>query len=216
MTTVGLPHERATPEPDRAGYTPDAGVPPVVIRPIRAEDKRALRDGYERLSERSRYRRFLSRHNTLTPGELTYFTEVDHHDHEALVAIDPATGQGIGVARFIRSRVDPDVAELAVAVADDWQGQGVGNRLTEALADRARSEGVKRFTALMLAENELMLNLIKHLGAVHDMHLENGIVEVTVDVPKDGVGDVSRLLRATARGDMEALGQPGPGRELES
>jgi GNAT superfamily N-acetyltransferase len=214
MTMSGLSHDRATPEPGRAGSAPDPGAPPIVIRPICAEDKQALRDGCERLSERSRYRRFLSAHGTLTPAELTYFTEVDHHDHEALVAIDPATGEGIGVARYIRCGVDPDVAELAVAVADDWQRHGVGNRLTEALAGRARSEGIKRFTALMLAENDLMLSLIKHLGVVHDMHLEHGIVEITVDVPGDGVGDVSRLLRATARGDIVALGHPGPRRSL--
>ena len=62
-------------------------------------------------------------------AELSYLTEVDHHDHEALVAVDPETNEGVGVARFVRSAEDPAVAELAVAVADDWQGQGVGSLL---------------------------------------------------------------------------------------
>jgi RimJ/RimL family protein N-acetyltransferase len=172
--------------------------PPIVIRAICPEDKQALRDGTDRLSERSRYRRFLSPHGSLTSAELTYFTEVDHHDHEALVAIDPTTGEGIGVARYIRSPVRPDVAELAVAVADDWQQHGVGTRLTEALACRARHEGITRFTALLFADNTPMLHLIKSLGVVHDMSVHQGIVELTVDLPPHGVGGIAQLLHGTA------------------
>ncbi|MEO8969571.1 MAG: GNAT family N-acetyltransferase [Solirubrobacteraceae bacterium] len=183
----------------------------IEIRAIRADDKQALREGCERLSERSRYRRFLSLHGSLTQAELSCFTEVDHHDHEALVAIDRATGHLIGVARYIRSQVDPAVAELAVAVADDWQGQGVGGRLTGALVERARSEGIEHFSALMLADNAPMLNLIRDLGAVHDRHIEQGVVELTVDLPRGGTGDVSRLLRATARGDVQAVGHTALG-----
>ena len=190
--------------------------PPIVIRAIRPEDKQALRDGADRLSERSRYRRFLSPHGSLTPAELTYFTEVDHHDHEALVAIDPTTGDGIGVARYIRSPVRPDVAELAVAVADDWQQHGVGTRLTEALARRARHEGITRFTALLFADNTPMLHLIKSLGVVHDMSVHQGIVELTVELPAEGVGGIAELLHATAAGELDAAGHPGPARSLRA
>jgi phosphoglycerate kinase len=189
---------------------------PIVIRAIRPDDRQALRDGTDRLSERSRYRRFLSPHGSLTPAELTYFTEVDHQDHEALVAIDPTTGEGIGVARYIRSPVHPDAAELAVAVADDWQHHGVGTRLTEALAQRARQEGVTRFTALMFADNTPMLHLIKSLGVVHDMSVHQGIVELTVELPSDGVGSISQLLHATAAGELHAAGHPGPARSLRA
>lgn len=189
-----------------ASLPPLADPPSITIRPIEPGDKQALRDGCDRLSERSRYRRFLSPHGTLTAAELRYFTEVDHHDHEALVAIDPATGRGVGVARYVRSPVDSEVAELAVAVADDWQGQGVGSRLTHALVDRARDEQIERFTALMLADNDRMLHLIRELGVVHDLHSADGAVEVTVDLPAQGGGDVSRLVRAAARGEIEPVG----------
>ena len=187
-----------------------AVAPRIEIRPIRAGDKQALKDGYERLSDSSRYRRFLSPHLSLTPAELRYFTEVDHHDHEALVAIDRASGHGIGVARYVRSRTDPDLAELAVAVSDDWQGQGVGTRLCEALAERARSEGIKSFTALMLADNDLMLNLVSELGVVHDVRSQQGTVELMVDLPDQNIGNVSRLLRAMARGEMDAVAPGAP------
>jgi hypothetical protein len=106
--------------------------------------------------------------------------------------------------------VDPSIAELAVAVVDDWQGHGVGSRLSATLADRARSEGIKAFTALVLANNKLMLSLIGEIGEVHDVHSERGTIELIGDLPEHGIGQVSRLLRATARGEIDAVGHRRP------
>jgi GNAT superfamily N-acetyltransferase len=172
------------------------------IRPIAPEDKRALAKGFERLSPQSRYRRFLSPHEELTPRELRYFTEVDHHDHEALVAVKPSDGEGIGVARYVRSREDPAEAEVAVAVIDEWQGQGVGTRLLTGLAERARQEGISRFTGLVLADNDVMLNLLGELGTVRTEGIEDGAVSVSVDLSETGLGHLGRLLRAIARGEL--------------
>ena len=175
------------------------------IRPIRPEDKRALIGGFERLSDQSRYRRFLTPHGRLSEAELRYFTEVDHHDHEALVAIDPRTGDGVGVARYVRSREDRSSAELAIAVVDAWQRRGVGTRLAIALADRARHEGVTVFTGLVLAENELMLNLAKELGQVRTVHHERGTVELSVELRALGPGHLRRVLRAVAARDLKPV-----------
>ena len=172
------------------------------IRPIAPDDKAALVRGFERLSPQSRYRRFLSPHGRLTLRELRYFTEIDHHDHEALVALDPGTGEGVGVARYVRSAEDPKAAELAVAVIDDRQRQGVGTRLVSELADRAREEGIARFTALVLADNELMLNLLEEIGQVTTGEDEAGAVQVTVELPETGLGRVASLIRAVARGEL--------------
>jgi RimJ/RimL family protein N-acetyltransferase len=177
----------------------------LLIRPISPDDKRALADGFERLSERSRYRRFLSPHPRLSEEELRYFTEIDHHDHEALIALDPATDEGVGVARYVRSEEDPSAADLAVTVADDWQGRGVGGRLAAALAQRAREEGISRFTALLLAENEQMLNLLRDLGSVSELQLEQGTVQLTVDLGESGLGRLVRLLRGVATGELTPL-----------
>jgi len=172
------------------------------IRPISPDDKQALLDGFERLSDESRYRRFLSPHDKLSDAELRYFTNVDHHDHEALVAIDPASREGVGVARYIRSPSDPHSAELAVAVLDDWQRQGVGTRLATALADRAREEGITTLTGLVLADNELMLNLAREIGDARVVHRERGTVEIAIELPDQGPGRLSRLLRAVAAGEL--------------
>jgi GNAT superfamily N-acetyltransferase len=177
--------------------------PPVEIRPIEPDDKQALRDGFERLGERSRYRRFLAPHGRLSAEELRYFTEIDHHDHEALVAIDPLTGDGVGVARYVRSREDPAVAEMAVAVVDDWQGKGVGSRLVLELARRARREGIAGFTALLLAQNNEMLGLMRELGDVQVLEAGLGTVNVTVDLPETGLGRIPGLIRAVAAGTLK-------------
>ena len=183
----------------------DVSAPDVAIRPIEPDDRDALARGFDRLSEQSRYRRFLSPRGPLSQAELSYLTEVDHRDHEALVAVDPEAGEGVGVARFIRLSEDPAVAELAVAVADNWQGQGVGSLLAAELAKRARDEGITCFTALALAENDAILGLLQDLGEVRTGRTQLGTVELAVDLPDDGISRLRRLLRAVARGDVTVL-----------
>ena len=173
----------------------------VLVRPVRPDDKDAIADGFSRMSDRSRYQRFMTLHDALSTGELRYLTEVDHHDHEALVCFDAATGDGVGVARFIRSGTDPKVAEAAVAVVDAWQRRGLGTALTVLLADRARQEGIERFTALLLASNDAMLNLLRKLGPIRVVSSEGPVVEAEMDLPPEGIGEqVAGVLRAAASG----------------
>jgi len=107
----------------------------VLIRPVRRADAALLADGFARLSTRSRRLRFLSPKKELSSAELGYFTDVDHHDHEALGALDHADGRGVGIARYIRDAVDPQAAEIAVTVIDDWQGRGLGLRVRSVKGD---------------------------------------------------------------------------------
>jgi RimJ/RimL family protein N-acetyltransferase len=172
----------------------------ILIRPIRPDDREELAAGVRRLSPESRYRRFFTPTNELSASELSYLTEVDHHDHEALVALEPASGHGIGVARFVRSADDPEVAEVAVAVADSWHNRGVATALLDRLTQRAREEGVKRFSAEILADNRPMLELIEDLGDVTLRHLDQGSVAIEVQLPPEGIGAALReSLRAAAR-----------------
>jgi len=137
----------------------------VVIRPVRSADAPLLADGFARLSDRSRRMRFLGRKDQLSPAELRYFTDVDHHDHEALGAVAHASGGGVGIARYVRDRDDPHAAEIAVTIADDWQGRGLGTELLARLAERACEEGIRRFTALVAADNAAMVGLLRNYGA---------------------------------------------------
>jgi RimJ/RimL family protein N-acetyltransferase len=137
----------------------------VLIRPVQSADAPLLADGFARLSARSRQMRFLTVKKELSAAELRYFTEIDHHDHEALGAVDRADGRGVGVARYVRSGEDPQAAEIAVTVVDKWQGRGLGTELLAQLSERARSEGIHRFTGLAAADNVATAWLARRMGA---------------------------------------------------
>jgi GNAT superfamily N-acetyltransferase len=101
----------------------------------------------------------------LSPAELRYLTEIDHRDHEALGVLSRADGRGVGIARYIRGAGDPQVAEVAVTVIDEWQGGRLGTALLPRLPDRARAEGIRRLTALASADNAPIAGLLRGMGA---------------------------------------------------
>jgi GNAT superfamily N-acetyltransferase len=146
---------------------------PVLIRPIRADDKRMLTDGLRHLSDQSVQRRFLTPKRSFSRAELRYLTEVDGRDHVALVAEYPAepVRRLLAVGRFVRLADDPHAAEVAITVADNWHRRGLGSLLSEALAAEARRLGIRRFTATMAADNvpaqRLMAKLTDHLEQHH-------------------------------------------------
>jgi RimJ/RimL family protein N-acetyltransferase len=184
-----------------------AGGGEVLIRPIRPEDKRGLQQGLERLSPQSRYRRFFSPVPRLSRAQMRYLTEVDHHDHEALLAIDPRSRDGVGVARFVRSQEDSAVAEVAVAVSDEWQRRGVATLLLGELTARAREEGIRRFTASVLAENTAALEMLRKLGEARVFGADQSVVELVMALPAAGVPEtLSVAVRAAARGDIAPAG----------
>jgi GNAT superfamily N-acetyltransferase len=175
----------------------------VTLRQIGPKDKRLLASSFERLSEESRYRRFFTAKSSLSPAELDYLVDVDHHDHEAIVAIDPTSGNGLGVARYVRSADDPELAEVAVTVADDWQGRGLGRALLERLAYRARREGVRRFGARVQSDNLASLGLAAAVGDP-ERRAARGELELVIELPpRRGIGArLSRALRAAAAGSL--------------
>ena len=137
----------------------------VLIRPVHSTDAPLLADGFARLSATSRWMRFLTPKRELSPAELRYLTDLDHHDHEALGALDQGDGRGVGIARYVRSTDDPHAADVAVTIVDDWQGRGLGTELVARLADRALDEGIHRFTALVSAENVAVGLLLRTMRA---------------------------------------------------
>jgi acetyltransferase len=168
----------------------------ILIRPIGPHDKDGLLEGLHHMTPESRRRRFFSPMPELSAAQLHYLTEVDYRNHEALVALDADTGEGIAVARFIRSATEPTAAEMAVAVLDAWHGRGVGTALLEALVARAREEGVERFTASVLAENSPMLDLLRQLGDITVVDRGAGYVDLRGEL-RGGKG-IRRRLTYTA------------------
>jgi GNAT superfamily N-acetyltransferase len=135
----------------------------VLIRPVRPTDATLLIDAFTRLSARSVQLRFLAPKARLSAAEVRYLTDVDHYDHEA-IAVLSADGQGVGIARYIRSAGDRASAEVAITIVDDWQRRGLGAELMTRLSHRARQAGISRFTALVSADNAGILKLLASLG----------------------------------------------------
>jgi GNAT superfamily N-acetyltransferase len=177
----------------------------VEIRPVEPGDREAVRRGFNRLGEETRYRRFLSPIARLTEDQLTYLVEVDHHDHEALLAIHD--GEVAGVARYVRDSSAKASAEVAVVVNDEWQGKGLGSALLNQLADRAREDGVTTFTAAVLADNSTVIDMLGALGSVHSEPAGSGTVNLEIEL--DGMDQLEVLLRGAASGVMEFVSRWG-------
>lgn len=136
----------------------------IVIRPLERGDARLVAEIFAGLSETSRSRRFLQTGMTLSSRELDRLVDVDHRDHEALVAVDVWTRAPVGVAHYFRTAPAGKVAEVAIAVVDAWQGRGVGRALVKRLARRAQDGAIERFDAWILSENQPALALLSELG----------------------------------------------------
>ncbi len=161
------------------------------IRPIEGDDPAIVTACFDGLSDASRRLRFFGAKRALTEADLAYLTGADGRDHLAFAAVR-RTGSGenaevLGVARCIRSRSgsEPvsDTAELAMAVVDRAQGNGVGTALLEHLIVEAREQGIRRFRCEVLAGNEGMRALAKRLGG-RAIWLDDGTLEYDCALPE--------------------------------
>ncbi len=148
------------------------------VRPIEPSDGPSLEAFHRTLSDRTVHLRFFGPHPSLTPGDVAYFTGVDHLAREALVAV--AEARIVGVARF--DAVGDGRAEIAVVVTDAWQGRGVGGLLLRALAHRALACGITTFVAEVLPGNARMLRLVHAGGWPTREQLSRGVVTVEMDL----------------------------------
>jgi acetyltransferase len=175
----------------------------VLLRPLVAEDRERIRSAFDRLSPESRYRRFFVSLRELNDGLLDLLTDIDHDNHEAIVAAEPRSEEILGVARYVRIPGEPERAEASVAVVDDWQGRGLGRVLLEHLVGRARESGVSRFVAFVQAENRRAVEVLSHLGPTASS-FQGDVVELDIELPKHGIGaPMAKALRAAARAALE-------------
>lgn len=138
------------------------------------------------MSERSVYFRFFSPLKRLPDALAHRLAVVDFKDRFALVATSrKPTGQEriFGVARYDRAP-STDVAEVAVAVVDEFQRRGLGGALLAILARAAREHGIKNFTLIVLPENLQMLGLLRKMGWIHHAKLSGGVYDISFDLPE--------------------------------
>jgi acetyltransferase len=147
----------------------------VRVRPIRPEDAARELRFFNRLSDKSRFQRFMQYVRELSPRMLARFTQLDYDRELALVAL--WEDEFVAVGRYAPN-ADGVSAEFALAVADDWQGKGLGHQLLEKLCDAARAAGYRALYGQILDANRDMLELARHLGFVE---VSRGATEVTVE-----------------------------------
>ena len=157
----------------------------VHLRPITPEDEPLLHEAVSAMSERTVYFRFFSPIKRMSDALAHRLAVVDYNDRFALVATTqrPASKERIvGVARYDRAR-DTDMAEVAVAVIDEFQRRGLGSVLLAELARVARQHGIKTFQLIVLPENREMLALLRKMGWIHQAKLVGGVYEIAFDLP---------------------------------
>jgi len=153
----------------------------ILIRPIRPEDASIETEFIAKLSERSRYFRFMSSMRQLTPEMLVRFTQIDYDREMALIAVlqDNERETEIGVARYI-SNPDGYSCEFAIVIADDWTKKGIGTKLLRQLMQIAKSRGLHRMEGEVLTDNHTMLHMAKNLGFnLSAFESDNSLTKVT-------------------------------------
>ncbi|MGO1226489.1 bifunctional acetate--CoA ligase family protein/GNAT family N-acetyltransferase [Brachybacterium sp.] len=176
------------------------------LRPILPADADALQDFHQRQSEHSRYLRFFAAMPKLSRRDLERFTNVDHADRVALVALVGA--EIVAVGRY--DRTEPHSAEVAFNVSDSRQGTGLASVLLEHLAAAARERGINEFTAEVLPQNTKMIKVFTETGFDVTRVLDDGVVMVSfrIDPTVRSLAVMSeREHRAEARA-MERLLHP--------
>jgi L-amino acid N-acyltransferase YncA len=194
-------YDRGLARQDTGEYVLLKGGGEVLVRAVRPEDKPLFVAGWSQLSDASVYTRFLAARSSLSVDELAFFTEIDHVDHEAIGAMDPESGQGVGVARYVRELARPHVAEAAVTVVDAWQHRGLGGKLLRRLCARATENRIKIFSASLLAANDAMLTLFERLGEITVTRRDGPTLEIDVELPVE-YSTLERTLREAAAGHL--------------
>jgi RimJ/RimL family protein N-acetyltransferase len=175
-------YDRGLARDDSGEYVQLSDGSEVLVRPVRPEDKPLFVAGWSTLSDASVHSRFLVARSALSVHELAFFTEIDHVDHEAIGALDPATGNGVGVARYVRDAQRPHIAEVAVIVVDAWHNRGLAGKLLRRLAERATENRIRIFSATLFASNQAMLGLFERLGPVTITRREGSTIELVVEL----------------------------------
>jgi GNAT superfamily N-acetyltransferase len=156
---------------------------PARLRAVVDTDRQVLQDLYAALSQISRHGRFQAAPPRLTAKTLDHLVDaVDQIDHVAVLLLAPADNideAPVGVGRMIRYANNRTTADIALAVADDWQDRGVGSALARALVER-RPAGVTHLNTVVTADNAASLATLAGLGSVERVLAANGLYDVTV------------------------------------
>jgi GNAT superfamily N-acetyltransferase len=175
----------------------------VTLRLVRPSDKQLLLQGFERLSPESRHFRFMGVRNAFSEADLRYLCEVDGIDHFAMGAVvirSDGSEEGVAIARFVRLTKQPDIAEPAITIIDDYQGMGLGGVLLKRLISAALERGVERFHTEFLRSNSKTAQLLDDYEESSIVREEGDVVTMEFLLPKPSLGE--RMTDALRRSEV--------------
>jgi len=157
----------------------------VSLRAVRPDDRERIVKAFQALEGRSVYLRFFAYKKELSEEELRRVTQCDGVTEAVLVA---TVGSGdretvVGLGSYVRNG---SAADIAFAVEEDFQGRGIASRLLQRLADIARTNGIVRFEADVLAENTSMLAVLRNSGLRMRTSYAEGVVHATLSLTQRG------------------------------
>ena len=134
-----------------------------LLRPVRPSDGQHIRELVKNMSAESRYFRFMHALNDLSPRMVVQFTKLDYDRQMAFVAVPEKIDSIVGVSRYTidSNRIEGD---FAIAIDDDYQGQGLASALMRHLIEHAREQALQRIRGDVLRTNSAMRGLMEHLG----------------------------------------------------
>lgn len=161
----------------------------VTLRPIRPDDAPRLQTLFARLSPRSIFLRFLGHRKELPLKLAERLANVDYQTRMALVATrEPYQDDIVAVARYDGSPpVEPGLADVAIVVEDQYQGQGLGTLMLDRLVAHARAHGIRGFLATIYHDNTPIKRIIQHSGLPVEGRAESGVweVQMKLDIQPD-------------------------------
>jgi acetyl coenzyme A synthetase (ADP forming)-like protein len=177
------------------------------LRPVRQDNLGALVTFFAGLSPESRYFRFFGEPNLDATG-VARLIPMDARGGMALVG--ECGGRIVAFAGYYRAADDPDRAEVAFAIADAFQGRGIGTRLLEQLANLARSERVGTFDAYVLGANRKMMDVLLESGYRVSRRIEGGVfhVELSLEATLEFAQKAATRSQLAATASMKSFFEP--------
>jgi len=175
----------------------------VRLRHVCPEDAPKFKRGFEAFSPESRYLRFFSGLESLSDNMLQYLTNVDGYNHVAIVAlVESVKGKreyGVGVARFVRIKDEPNVAEIAVSVIDNMHNKGLGRLLLKTIKEAAIERDIQYFRAEILASYRDMIIIDIPLGETETGTLLENNQESVSHCLKDIVSAIVGIVSSSGK-----------------
>ncbi|MBR0752371.1 bifunctional acetate--CoA ligase family protein/GNAT family N-acetyltransferase [Bradyrhizobium jicamae] len=172
----------------------------VVVRPMRPEDEPAVHSFLARVTAEDLRLRFFHAMKEFSHSFVARLTQLDYARAMAFVALDPATGEMMGAVRLHSDSLYEN-GEYAILLQSDLKGKGLGWALMQLLIHYARSEGLKRLSGQVLAENSTMLQMCRDLGfKVTADPEDHSIVDVVLDLALPFVDAVGADILIRSKG----------------